>query len=111
PQLSRPGQALLAAARVQVEGTAAALPRSDDLTALGREHARRRRVHVAEDDALDAAEQEPDARAPLALGRRRPRQPCARPPRRGQLGERAEAARPDGAGRPERERGPRSPWL
>ena len=44
--------------------------RRDDLAAFGREHARGRRVHVAEDDALDAAEQKADARAPLPHRRR-----------------------------------------
>ena len=56
--------------RVQVERAAALLPRRrDDVVALGREHPRRGCVDVVEENALDAAEQEPDTAARLAVGR------------------------------------------
>ena len=61
-QLARERLALLEPSRVHRQRAAAALRRRDDLVAVRGEHAGRRRVHVREDGALDAAREEADAR-------------------------------------------------
>ena len=61
---------LLAPAGVQRERAAAARPYgAADLEPVRGEHARRRAVHLAEEDALDAAGEQPDAGDLLARGR------------------------------------------
>ena len=77
-QRAGPSPAVLASTGVDRKRAAAALlDRRDDLEPVGREHARRRRVDIAEDLALDAAEQQSDARDALAA-RRRDRAPGPR---------------------------------
>ena len=86
---------------------------NDDLAALGGEHARRRQVDVAEDDALHATGEEADTRASLAhrgdyLGQRHRRRPARR-----QLGEWPQEARQRqvAAHRCEREGGAKAPRM
>ena len=85
--------AFLEPARVNGERAAAALRRRDDLESLRGEHARRRRVDVGEDRALDAAGEEADARAPRPRGRRDRRHLALSAPARRDLDERAKAPR------------------
>ena len=94
-----------APARVQVQRTAAGLiPRSDDVAALRREHPCRRRVHVAEEHALDAAEQEADACPALAGRRGQRRRQGGRAPRRCEADQRAQRSRQRQAPAERRER-------
>ncbi len=58
---TRPPPSLLPLARMKMERTAARLiRRRDDLEALRGQHTRSGDVHVAEDDALHAAREQPD---------------------------------------------------
>ena len=108
---TRARDALLEPPAVRMQRTAAALrARHVHVEALGVQHARRRRVDVAEDDARDAAGEHGDARpvAGQVLGRPLGRRPRRRDllqrrerPRRRQLAERATPpAAAAGAGTP-----------
>ena len=113
-EATRPLVPFLAPAGMEVQRAAALLvARGEHLAALGREHARGRRVHLAEEHALDAAEQEADAGAALALGRRELGRRRARVPGRRERDERPERARErqDAPERRQPERGAQPPWV